>query len=128
MFVLKIEHTIPICTGSQTAGYQWHPAMELGFANYTRFYRACLMQCGKTPSQLEDEILREYVDWYGMGWTLWKRTDVAANSWNKDPGWVQYRRPYADYWTKALKERPEWIARMRAEIELDERVGELTGE
>jgi hypothetical protein len=32
-------------------------AAEFGFASYTRFYRACMVTHGKTPHQLEMEII-----------------------------------------------------------------------
>ena len=103
-------------------------ALELGFASYTRFHRGCLLQYGKTPTQLEDEILREYREWFDVACALWMRREAERHSSNKDPQLDPYRRPYSDEWTTALRERPEWVARMRAELEVDESVIELAGE
>ena len=103
-------------------------AIELGFGSYTRFYRACLLCYGKTPTQLEDEVLREYGEWFNLASALWRRRDVERQSWDKSPCWDPYRRPYSDWWTKALRERPEWVARLRAEIEVDESVIGLVNE
>ena len=41
---------------------RWHRtvwAAEFGFSSYTRFFRACLLCCGKTPHQLELELIDE---------------------------------------------------------------------
>ena len=103
-------------------------ALELGFASYTRFHRGCLLQYGKTPTQLEEEILREFEEWFDLSCALRRRRETERESWNKDPLRDPYRRPYSDRWTKALRERPEWVARMRAELEVDESVIELAGE
>src|SRR6185295_6320755 len=100
-------------------------ARELGFASYTRFHRGCLLQYGKTPTQLEEEILREFEEWFDVSCDLRRRRETERESWNKDPDRDIYRRPYSDRWTKALRERPEWVARMRAELEVDESVIEL---
>ena len=43
---------------------EWHRetwAMDFGFANYRRLYRACLLYYGKTPGQLEFEVIRELI-------------------------------------------------------------------
>jgi len=36
--------------------------MEFGFSSYPKFFRACLLCYGKTPHQLELEILEELLE------------------------------------------------------------------
>jgi hypothetical protein len=41
---------------------RWHRttwAMEFGFTSYQKFFRACLLCYGKTPHQIEIEIIEE---------------------------------------------------------------------
>ncbi|HLX62838.1 MAG TPA: hypothetical protein VKX17_16290 [Planctomycetota bacterium] len=95
-------------------------AIELGFANYTRFYRACLLCYKKTPSQLEDEVLREFADWFSLAQGLIDRLRAKEFRHQRDPRWDKYRAPYADEWAENLKTRPEWMARMRAELGMGE--------
>ena len=101
-------------------------AIELGFANYTRFYRACLLQYGRTPTQLEEEALREFAEWYVLAGELQLRATAPRKTW--DRSYDRYRRPFDDEWARAVRERPAYIARMRGEIELHESVVELAGE
>src|ERR1043165_3162156 len=100
-------------------------AIELGFANYTRFYRACVLQYGMTPTQLEHAVLCEYAEWYSLATDLGERVHAQQAKWNKML--ERYRPPYNDEWAAAMKERPEFIARMRAELELAEDVWEEAG-
>jgi hypothetical protein len=100
-------------------------AIDLGFANYTRFYRACLLCFRQTPTQIEDEILREFEEWFTLAKELLARKE-ATTKWTDEN--KKHRHPYADGWTAALKVRGEWMARMRREIELDETVRGFAGE
>ena len=54
-------------------------AMSHGFANYQRFYRACLLYYGLTPGQLELEVIRELLDEAG-GTERNDRSTQEANS------------------------------------------------
>jgi len=100
-------------------------AIELGFANYARMYRACLLRYAKTPTQIEDEIVKEFDDYYRMAELLKNRRE-AAEAWTQHARELdKYRAPYADDWAKAMKERPEWVAKMREELGLWEGVAEV---
>src|SRR6185295_11357339 len=94
-------------------------AIDLGFANYTRFYRACLLCFRQTPTQIEDEILRGFEEWFTLAKQLLARNE-AKLKWTDEN--LKHRPPYSDGWTAALKARGDWIARMRRELELDETV------
>jgi hypothetical protein len=54
-------------------------AIDLGFANYTRFYRACLLCFRQTPTQIEDEILREFAEWFAIARELLKRQNAEIH-------------------------------------------------
>ena len=54
-------------------------AMSHGFANYQRFYRACLLYYGLTPGQLELEVIRELLD-EASGTEDKNRSTKAGNS------------------------------------------------
>ena len=100
-------------------------AIDLGFANYTRFYRACLLCFRQTPTQIEDEILREFEEWFTLALQLLARNE-AKLKWTDENR--KHRPPYSDGWTAALKARGDWVARMRRELELDESVKGMAGE
>ena len=54
-------------------------AMSHGFANYQRFYRACLLYYGLTPGQVELEVIRELLD-EASGTESSDRSTQEANS------------------------------------------------
>lgn len=95
-------------------------AVELGFANYGRLYRACMLQYGKTPSQLEDEIVREFTRFYILTGELEERWEAAQAENQNDPKFEKYRAPFTDEWAEAVREKPEWIGKMKAELGLSE--------
>lgn len=82
-------------------------AVELGFSNYSRLYRASMLKYGKTPMQLEDEILREIADFYTIAAVLETRIDGTAT------------QPYNDDWTQAESKRREWLLEMATTVGLD---------
>ncbi len=84
-------------------------AIKLGFANYTRLYRACLLQYGKTPTQLEDEILREIAEFFECAAQLLIRRDASHYVNQGNPACDRYRKPYADMWAQASENRVEWM-------------------
>ncbi len=92
-------------------------AVELGFANYGRLYRACMLQYGKTPSQLEDEIVREYTRYFILAGTLIKRSWGMSECVN-EAKFEKYRAPYTDEWAQVMREKPEWVERMKGEVGL----------
>ena len=95
-------------------------AIGLGFANYTRMYRACLLQYGLTPAQLEDEILRDYAKFFACASHLINRRE-AAHPIKKDvKSMDKYRQPYADKWAQAAKDNPAWLAQNQALFGLSE--------
>ena len=55
-------------------------AMSHGFANYQRFYRACLLYYGLTPGQLELEVIRELLDEYKKQETEVKSDGAVSNT------------------------------------------------
>jgi hypothetical protein len=61
-------------------------AMDLGFANYRRFYRACLLYYRKTPGQLEFEIISEACE----NGDLAQSREEAKNGEDKEKNEVQF--------------------------------------
>ena len=95
-------------------------AIELGFANYTRLYRACLLHYNKTPKQLEDEILNEIAEFFECASDLLHRRDAADYTNEKKTGYDPYRKPYKDDWAKAAETRPEWLTENQEKFGLAE--------
>jgi len=91
-------------------------AAELGFANYTRLYRACLLCYGMSPSQLEDQVLKEYAEFFALATDLKKRKDALDCP--HDFQYDRYRAPYHDKWKEAWENRRDWVERMRGELGL----------
>lgn len=79
-------------------------AIQLGFANYSRMYRACLLKFGKTPTQIEDEILNEMAEFYTVASALEARKNGTITE------------PCNDAWTQAEKSRADWLIQMRTSI------------
>lgn len=85
-------------------------AIALGFANYTRLYRSCLLQYGLTPMQLEDEILRDIAEFFCCAADFKHRESATQFPQHKDPRFACYRKPYNDNWAQAVQSRPDWLA------------------
>ena len=84
-------------------------ATHLGFANYTRLYRACLLHYGQTPAQLEDEILLEIADFFALASSLKVRQTAQAPQNQLNPQFAPYREPFNDPWSQAQSTRPDWL-------------------
>lgn len=95
-------------------------AIELGFANYTRLYRACLLQYGKTPTQLEDDILDEIAQFFCIAWNLIVRRDADDYINRQNESYKPFRKPYSDSWADATQSRPEWLEKNRNEFGLSD--------
>src|SRR5262249_46782691 len=80
-------------------------AIDLGFANYTRFYRACLLHYKKTPSQVEHEILCDFANWYVAAQQLSFRKKALDEPQLSNPEWAVYRKPYSDWLAYEVKAR-----------------------
>ena len=97
-----------------------HWSIQLGFANYARFRRGCMLaNNGMTPVQVEAKIVEEIADYYNCALTLdWRRRL------DSDEHWVtaieNVGKPCTDSWAKARRERPEWLQKMRERFGLKE--------
>ena len=93
-------------------------ATHLGFANYTRLYRACLLHYGQTPTQLEDEILQEIADFFACASTLKLRETAELPQNHLNPQFAPYREPYTDPWSQAQLTRPDWLQKNQSTFPL----------
>lgn len=84
-------------------------AIGLGFQNYTRLYRACLLQYGLTPTQLEHEILREFAKFFACAAQLLHRRDARHYINQDNPSYDKHRQPYSDAWAQATQDNPAWL-------------------
>jgi AraC-like DNA-binding protein len=93
-------------------------AQRFGFPNYARMRRGVMLaKNGLTPMQVEGQIIDEYEEYFVLAGTLQNRgTDAGEGNWARRK--EQAGKPYEDRWARALKERPEWMAQMRAELGL----------
>jgi hypothetical protein len=89
-------------------------AMSHGFANFARMRRACLLEYGKTPAQLEMEILIELADFYDVAGNLKLRICSARN--RPEARGHRAEKPYMDRWSCARELRFDWLKKMVAEI------------
>ena len=53
--------------------------MECGFANWSRMRRACLLEFGMTPQQMEYAIADEIADYYDAGATVRNRNQLLMD-------------------------------------------------
>ena len=87
-----------------------------GYPSYYRFFRACLLCYGKTPQQMELEILEEYAEYYAAARELKQRV-----RWKQGFNSERLKElEENDSWAKAAQERPEWLAAMRKEFGLED--------
>ena len=97
-------------------------AMKYGFPNEARYRRACVLCYGKTPRQLAFEILTEIAEYYFCAFELNERQAALAYP-DRNPSTRKYAaRPFSDVWAIARREKPEWLAKMRAEFGLAARL------
>ncbi len=89
-------------------------AMSLGFANYARFRRACLLEYNKTPHQLEMEILGELADFYDLAGNLKLR--ICTQHRRPESRGEPAAKPYYDRWAAAREFRFDWLKARVAEF------------
>jgi AraC-like DNA-binding protein len=95
-------------------GCAW--ALLHGFPNYARFRRGCMLaHAGQTPRALEEGVLTRYAKYFAVASSLRYRhaelQDVGKRA-------KRARKPCADSWAEALRERPEWLKEMRERLGL----------
>ena len=98
-------------------------AIALGFPNHARLRRACLLRFGKTPQQLEFEIIQEFVKYYAAVNDLVLRTTalsdneesaaVARARWLYSRSEEKPEPPFTDTWSAYAAFQPEWLAAMQ---------------
>ena len=88
-------------------------AIGLGFQNYTRLYRACILQYGLTPTQLEHEILREFATFFACAAQLIRRRNAKLNHNQNNQSFDKHRQPYSDTWAQAAQDNPAWLTQNR---------------
>ena len=102
---------------------QW--ALRHGFANYARFRRGCMLaHGGKSPQVIEREWLGELADYYWLAESLNERQKWQAPIYFINRIGVA-DKPWNDEWARAMNERGEWLAQMKAKLGLKESLAEL---
>ena len=98
-------------------------AIALGFPNHARLRRACLLRFGKTPQQLEFEILEEFTKYFAAVEDLALRTtalrDDDQNATVARARWLYARSeekptpPFTDTWSAYATLQPAWLQSMQ---------------
>ncbi|MCY3021903.1 MAG: hypothetical protein NTW87_23070 [Planctomycetota bacterium] len=103
-----------------------HWAARLGFANYARFRRGVMLaHGGLTPVQLEGRVLQRFAGYYELAEDVGYRRRALGDMY-AGQRILEAGQPYTDRWAQAMKERPEWVAAMKAKLGFDEELEELS--
>jgi hypothetical protein len=100
-------------------------AIEMGFPNYARYRRGVMLSHGgQTPKQLEWDLLGGIGEFYAAAATLKERYKSFSG---RNYQWIESHlgQPLDDAWARIMRERPEWIAQMKARLGFFEKIAPL---
>jgi len=112
-----VAHRISQSLKDERSGAQYdrnHFAISMGFSNYARMRRGCMLaHGGRTPRQIEAQLAGGMAEFYEVAGSIRERKSLFDNV-----EWLEERLglPLEDAWAKAQAERPEWVATMCARL------------